>query len=164
MQLMSLTEFADDHKDGTYVEYKLSEKSAAEIKNFCTDAGIDPIVKTESLHCTILYSRKPAPAAKFHHYPLIVNAYPKHWTIFNMRDGKKCLVLELESGGYFETIHHDLMSLYDASHDFPEYKAHMTVSYDYQGEVPTQIPQFILEFDRPHVESLDPLFVPKNEE
>ena len=145
--------------NGTYVEYKLSSLSAQNLLDFC--AHIPDTVRPETMHCTVLYSRQPAPRAADHFYPKPVTARAKKWTVFPMQSGSKCLVLEITSEGFFEALHTDLMVQYGATHDYPSYLPHITVSYDYKGgELPSEVPTFDLVFDEVNVKPLDPEFKP----
>jgi 2'-5' RNA ligase len=160
--MITFLEFAgDSHKDGTYIEYKLSQKSAEELKNKCEELGISNILDPSTFHTTIIYSRKPCPDAVNFDFPETILATPRHWSMFDTQKGGKCLVLEVNSRSEFEDIHNYMRANYDAEHGFPEYKPHVTISYDYdKDKVPDKVPDILLHYDRHNVKPLDPEFDP----
>ena len=153
-----------DHKNGTYVEWKLSLESAVNLKNACEKLGINNILDPSSFHVTICYSRKPVPKlADVWRKNSRILATGKKWSLFDTQSGGKCLVLEIDSQNTCET-YHEICKDYGASHDFPEYKPYVTICYDYdKDEVPNKIPDTKLIFDECNVKPLDPEFIPGKE-
>jgi hypothetical protein len=53
--------------------------------------------------------------------------------------------------------HNAIRSLYGATHDFPNYSPHITLSYDYGDQkVPQQVPDISIEYTTVTIEPLDP--------
>lgn len=160
---MSFKEYVDDsHKDGTYVEYKLSEKSAENLKKFCEGLGINNILDPSTFHSTLVYSKTPCPKLAGYDFPTPIFGVGTHWSLFTTQKGGKCLVLEVDTANTLEILHDICVKTYGASHGFPEYKAHITISYDYDKKtVPTKVPTHIsLKYDTVNVKPLDPDFDP----
>jgi 2'-5' RNA ligase len=101
------------------------------VPNHCPDA---------SFHTTLIYSRKPTVLPKLQSHKLYKASFNK-LEIFNTRDGKRCLVIRLDSPE-LQTRHRQLMQDLDASYDFDQFLPHITLSYDV-GEsfrAPSDIP------------------------
>lgn len=82
----------------------------------------------ENLHATLLYSRKnlpnytPDPSLEF-------VAMPNKFEIWPTQSGMNCLVLTLKSP-QLQDRHKLLMKEHGATFDYPEYKVHISLSYD----------------------------------
>ena len=118
---------------GTYakaVPCKDSKNKIAELVNLL---NINNSVSPHSLHTTVTYSRKVVPELESSVLPEPIIATPIGFAIFksNMYN---CLVILLESLG-LNSLHQQAMAL-GATYDYDQYHPHITVSYDFQGEVP----------------------------
>lgn len=138
----------------------VSSSSADRLYEFVKGLGVQNLTDPKGYHATVLYSRKGVPHADKQFVPFPIRAHVKKWTQFDMRTtGKKCLVAELDCPA-LEALHKHMITTYGATHDFPEYKPHVTVSYDCH-DLPTNIPSFEIIFDQKEFKGLDPTFVPK---
>lgn len=157
---MTFTDFCDDHSQGTYVNMKLSEDSNLELQKFLRERNI-PSDDPAGFHCTIVYSRKPCPDCKFYQFNLPIFARVDKWEVFPTQKGGQCLVLKLECPEMIQA-HEDIRNAYGATHDYPEYKPHVTICYDYNKEAyPSPIIEnFWLTFNVAEVKGLDPDFKP----
>ncbi len=129
MRIRDLFEKADA-KNGTYAGVRFSDKTNQAIIEFCKKYKVPNPVAAAKLHTTVLYSRKPLPnytAAGKYDKPLI--GEPTKWSVWDSQDKSKCLILEYKCSKLKER-HKELMDEHEATYDFPEYKTHVTLSYD----------------------------------
>ena len=130
MRLSTILEKNEDEtKPGTYAGLRFSQDDEDAIIELVKKMGIPNPIKKEEIHLTLLYSRKHVsdyePAEMTDMW-----AYPKQFTEFKSRkDGTRILVLEVDSEDATKR-HNELMAKHDATYDFPEYKPHITLSYD----------------------------------
>jgi hypothetical protein len=97
------------------------------------EAGIPNMLDKEKLHSTLLYSRKHCP----NYEPAEQVSYigkPLHFEVWKTQDpngtGKtRCLVLRFDCPELVER-HNMLRKEHGATHDYPEYNPHITLSYD----------------------------------
>jgi hypothetical protein len=162
--VMSFKNFTDDHSQGTYANVKLSDTSKRDLVKFLESRGIehdDP----DGFHCTIIYSKTPCPDCKHYIFDLPIHAEFKSWELFTTRDGGKCLVMKIASPE-IERMHHDIRQVYGASHDYPEFKPHVTICYAYnKDEKPSPVMgKLYLTFDVAEVKALDQSFSPKKKD
>ena len=139
------------HANGTYASLILSKDSQDKLNQFMSSqiaTGVDP----STYHCTVMYSRVPVPQADYVLAPTPISARAKAYEIFPSKDGKKCLVLLIDSQEAND-LHQHLMDL-GASYDYPEYKAHITLASDHDS-TDLILPDFDLIFDRFEVTPLD---------
>ena len=110
---------------GTYVAVKFSEKTLDMIQDLQKELRLLDPVPRDKLHSTICYSRK------FVNYKPETNrkliGYTKALDVFE-HNGKRALVLLLDS----DYLHsrHEYANALGATYDFPDYKPHVTLSYD----------------------------------
>jgi len=71
-------------------------------------------------------------------------AYPKGYHIFEGRNGKKILVLLLDSEDAVNR-HQVLMKQHESTYDFPEYKPYITLSYDIEDFMRMKNKKSVLE-------------------
>ena len=136
MKLSDLFEAVDLSKKGTYAFASLDAESRKVISEYIKDNDIPNPTKTDKLHCTLIYSRVEVPdmKSKGDYKPPMV-CKPKGLEIWKAQpdeDGntKNCLVLKL-SCPEFTARHKELMDKHPkATYDYPEFKVHVTLSYD----------------------------------
>ena len=147
------------HPNGTYVAAKLTKASQKMLDHYVTEAKIPHAADPQQYHSTIIYSRKSIPEVKDYKIKLPLKAKIKEWKLFdnnNSRSGK-CLVAIIDSPE-LEKAHKEIREKYGATHDYPDYHPHVTVSYDYPGPLPKVIPNIELEYGKIDIEPLDPDF------
>ena len=113
---------------GTYAAVKPDTKSSEFLQNFMNKFGVPNPEPTHKIHATLLYSRKYLP----HYKPqsdLTHEASPDALEIWKTKSGKNCLVLKLKSDS-LSNRHKNLMDKHEATYDYPEYKTHISLSYD----------------------------------
>lgn len=133
-------------KQGTYAGVRFDEQTTEAIKTFQEANKIGNPVSSDKLHTTLLYSRKFLPdytPAGEYDKPMVGSF--KGFDVWESQpddsgNKNKCLVMEYSCPDL--TDHHNkLMGDHDASYDFDEYKPHITLSYDYDGDV-DKLPKF----------------------
>jgi len=112
---------------GTYAGIKYPEDLCYQIVNKANTLGIPNVIDMKDIHTTLLYSRNflddyLAPNTEIE---VQYKATPEKFEVFN----DKILVLVLKSEDLINR-HNYLMSIHNATYDFPEYIPHITLSYD----------------------------------
>lgn len=151
-----------NHDNGTYVSVNLDKASAKKLDSFAATNGIKNPLNADDYHTTIIYSRKGVPEAEGYDINLPLTAQISGWEIFPTQDNKKALVGLINSTELKN--HHDALKKMGATHDYPDYSPHITLSYDYDGEVPKNVPDFKVTFNKKTVEGLDPKWDSKKED
>ena len=121
---------------GTYAAVRFDDETIEALQKYIKDNDIPGGLKPEKMHCTVLYSRKYCPdyepAGKIDPpwigKPVKLEVWESRG---KLRDEKpsRCLVLKF-SCDELHARHKELMDEHDATYDFPEYKSHVTLSYD----------------------------------
>ncbi len=150
MKLIELREMAPR---GTYFGVKPTKETIKAMREFMGDHRIPNPVTDDTLHATVVYSRTfvgaqplgkldPTWKAKFHEYDL----FPTSAKI-NESDSEpnKCLVVKFHCPEIHDR-HHFLRKHHGASHDFPTFDPHMTMSYNAGDFDHTNLP----DYDGPH--------------
>jgi len=151
---------SDEHEHGTYVSVKLDKKSVKELDTWATNTGIKNLIDPTEYHATVIYSRKPVPNAAEYDLKLPLDAKISNWKIFDTQQNTKALVGAIKSPA-LEKAHKDLKAM-GASHGFPDYQPHVTLSYNYgSDEVPEKLPDIKLVFSEKAVKPLDPTWSSK---
>jgi 2'-5' RNA ligase len=163
-QNLTTLQEATKHKDGTYVSLELDAISQGLLDHFVEmNLGLTERIDPSTYHITVIYSRTPVPRAEVLQGVADVDAYATGYEVFPTKDGNKCLVLRVASKAA-EQLNSYLGTL-GATSDYDDYKAHITICYDYKGPENINslpVPQFALHFDRLNVAPLDPQFTPAN--
>lgn len=116
---------------GTYVGVRYSPKTVNEIKKFIIENNIINPVSFDSIHTTILYSRRYLPSFEPRGKLLKpINAFFKGFEIWKSQDSTKNFLVMLLDCPELEKLHYTYMKKYNATFDFPNYIPHLTLSYD----------------------------------
>jgi hypothetical protein len=109
-----------------------------EIVSWALPHGIR-ILFPESLHVTLCYSRTPMAWPKPNAEVLLI--HPRQWdhTQWLEKFGPQTLVLRFECA--FLNARHEFFRSIGASHDFPRFQSHVTLSDCYDGDAP-MVPPF----------------------
>lgn len=151
------------HEHGTYISAVVSTASAKQLFQWVEDNGINNPTEPAEYHATITYSRKGIPkVVNGFKYDLPIEGKIVGWKLFPTQAGGQCLVADIASKD-LTNYHEDIKSKFGATHDYPSYHPHVTVSYDYTGkDVPKTFPDLTLTFDKIEAKALDPEFKPKD--
>jgi hypothetical protein len=165
MRMMSFKQFIaeeqDDHSNGTYINVKPTDVDKDNLYNWVVLNKISNPLDKHEYHVTVIYSKTPCPDAKEYDFNLPIHGDIVGWKIFDAPIGR-CLVAHVHSD-QLQKINADLKRDYGATSDYPDYIAHITVSYDYVGELPTDYPAMSITFNEVQVKGLDPTWRPKKE-
>lgn len=126
--------------EGLYVHRPLT--NAKDLHTWAQGAGIPNLVPPDDMHATIVYSRAPAEMEPETN-PVTVNGGKRK---IGALGDKGAVVLHFESPE-LQAQHQDA-SMAGASHDFPAFQPHVTLTYDAGGMDLSKIspPDFPLEF------------------
>lgn len=117
--------------NGTYAGVRFSEDTKNKIKKFIEDNNIINPVDINTLHTTLLYSKKYLPKYKSmgEIYPPWIGKPEKLKIWENYEKTKNILVLIFKCKELSKR-HNYLMKEHKATYDFPQYISHITLSYD----------------------------------
>ena len=123
------------HHKGTYAGVHFSEATKDAIEEFINLNGIPNAPHRDKMHTTLLYSRKRCPnyKPKGELKPILVGK-PGQWQVWESQPDSEgnvsnCLVLEFNCPA-LNSRHNQLMQEHNATFDYPEYKTHITFSYN----------------------------------
>ncbi len=127
---MKLDELMEAKKAGTYAGFRYDKDGVKLISKYAKDNDVPKPLEPEKMHTTLLYSRKHCPdyepAGKLDDP---YTAKVGELDVWKTKSGKKALVVELDCPDMVKR-HKELMKEHGATHDFDEYKVHITLSYD----------------------------------
>lgn len=137
------------HPYGTYVSVRPNEASCNLLVDLQNKLGLNDRVPPNKLHVTITYSKRPCPAASK------LSGMPAEWPAkvvgferWQGADGSWCLVAKLDCKPAVK-MHHHMREEYGATHDYPDFTPHVTLSYNCEDRDYTlaedQLPVIVLE-------------------
>lgn len=150
-----------DHTNGTYISLYPSDKSLSKIDRLIKRLNIADPVPSNKLHTTLVFSRNPMPLAQSHKLKRSITAKVDEFDIWPDAD-KTCLVLKLDARE-IDSLHEFYKEHYNATHDYPSYDPHITISYNYQNEplnfdlVESILPN--IQFDQMKIIPLDQILI-----
>lgn len=145
---MKSNEFIIENKQkGTFAGVRFSDDTKAAVEEYIKENDIPNPTPTSELHCTLLYSRRECPnyEAQGKLEPML-RGKPGAFQVWQGQpddDGHEpnCLVMEFECAK-LKARHQELMTEHNATFDFPEYKTHITFSYDIGEMDAKDLPEF----------------------
>ena len=170
MKLSDLFEAVSLEKKGTYAFASLDAESRKVISEYIKDNDIPNPTKTDKLHCTLIYSRVEVPDMKakgVYKTPMVCKPDGiEVWKTQPDKDGNtnNCLVLKL-SCPEFVARHKELMDKHpEATYDYPEFKVHVTISYNVGKKKASDFPKIDqeLRLEKETVKELDSGWAKKN--
>lgn len=154
MRLLEFKENSEEEIKGSYAAVLFDDETAARLAAFAEDNRVPNALAPHEFHTTILASRTPVFWRPMHDIGHI--ARPTGFEVWDTQDGKRCLVMRVESP-FFQT-RFDLGMARGATYDFDEYKPHITLSYDVDEGFDAStlpVPDYDLVIDRERYEPLD---------
>ncbi|QOI66641.1 hypothetical protein [Erwinia phage FBB1] len=136
---------------GLYVAAKFSESTLDALEELQRSLKLPNPVPRDKLHTTIVYSRVNVP------YKVASGSFEiadkGKLTVFETQSGNRALVLEMDSD--YLSARHSYAKALGASYDYPDYRPHITLSYNigvlnFSGEY--KVPVVL---DREYSEELD---------
>jgi hypothetical protein len=115
---------------GTFVAVKFHQDTRSALLNFAERHKVPNVIAEKDLHCTVTYSRSKLLGVRDRTSinPVWIGT-PLHFEVFKSSEGKNCLVLRFTCGELYSR-HHFLKHKKGATHDFPSFLPHITLSYD----------------------------------
>lgn len=120
---------------GTYAGVRFCDDTKQSLIDYMHEANIPNMLDKEKLHTTLLYSRvhcpnyEPADPANFTGEPTGFEVWDTNPPEGSDGDVSRCLVLKYNCPELVQR-HSDLRAKHGATHDYPEYTPHITLSYD----------------------------------
>lgn len=132
--MKTVKEYLNEEKSGTYVGVLFSSKTKEDIKKYIADNNIPNSINIAKLHTTLIYSRKNLPKFKAigKLESPIIGKFDKFET-WDTQDKKRALVMKFISPE-LKNRNKEITDIHGATSDYPEYKVHLTLSYDL-GEI-----------------------------
>ena len=122
-------ELTEDNKESIYVSRKVL--NGEDIKSWFKEAGIDAVLDPEKMHITIAYSRDKIDPSTVTPDTGRLNINPEKRTMDSF-DGD-CLVMKVESPSLKPRWQYYMDA--GCSFDYDEYQPHITISYDFGGDM-----------------------------
>lgn len=129
---MNLKDLYEQATKGTYAGVRFDTETKRALHKYIKENKIPNSIRADKAHTTLLYSRKHLPnykpAGKIN-----MTGNPTGLTVWNSQGTNgpktKCLILKYDCPA-LAARHKALMKEHDATYDFPQYKTHVTLSYD----------------------------------
>ena len=149
-----------NHEDGTYVAFELSPASRLQVDDFITNTlKLENPIHPDYLHTTVIYSHTPVPHAEYLDPKTTALALTNRYEVFVTKTGKHCLTAIVDCPRAREL--NDMLTRLGATSSFTPYLAHLTLSYDYTGDIASlPLIPFQLYYSDLLVKPLDPHFIP----
>ncbi|KKL86355.1 hypothetical protein LCGC14_1945580 [marine sediment metagenome] len=127
--------FEAEKKKGSYAGVHFDDDTIKRIKAFTKENKIPQRVQSRKLHSTVVFSKKYLPNYKAQgglKTPIV--GKPKKFSVWDTQPNKEgkttnSLVLQYDSPELIAR-HNELKKEHGATHDFDEFKPHVTLSYD----------------------------------
>lgn len=145
MKVTAIIEKKDNK--GTYAGVRFDDDTNDSIKKYIEDNDIPNGISPKDFHTTLLYSRKFLPDYEpegVYSQPMIGKPVGfEKWSTQPDDNGKvsACLVLRYDCD-QLTSRHEALMQEHEATYDYPEYKPHITLSYDIGSLQVKDLPKF----------------------
>jgi nicotinic acid mononucleotide adenylyltransferase len=141
-----------EHDNGTIAKLDMNLSVAQKLHDWCVQHDID-CIEPYDLHCTVMFSKKPAPELASTPCDLPIQASIVGWKIL----GTNVLTLELECDAMHEL--HAELSEAGGRHEYADFIPHTSVVYGWPHKwVPEEVPDMNLVFNAFRVEGIDPKF------
>ena len=150
---------------GTYAGLRFTPESKEAVMHYLRQNNIPKPTDIDKLHVTLLYSRKhlsdyvPAGKLDTHH-----ECHPAGFDVWktkppegeNQTEGWNALVMKFNAPSVVAR-HKELMAKHEATYDFPDYKPHITMSYNIGDMDHSALPPFTapLHLNEEYDEELD---------
>lgn len=146
---------AQGHLNGTYVALNADQKTRDSLAKWVKENNIPNPADPKQYHSTVIYSRKGIPSVTNYKFTFPIEGTIKEWKIFPSGESNKCLVAIIDCDE-LHNLHTKIREKYGATHDFPDYHPHITLSYDYgNNKVPPSLPDVPISYGSRTIEPLD---------
>lgn len=159
MNFSDFSDRVDKHKNGTYVCVDLIDSDAKLLHDWVVaNLDLPNPVPQKDYHTTITYSRTPVPDVEDYEFKFPITGTITGWMVLG-QDGNRFLVAHVESE-QLHRINGDITREYGATSDFPTYIPHITISYDFDGEIPQNYPAMQITYGSHKIDGLKPSWRP----
>lgn len=126
---------SDEPPTGAFVGVRFSPTTVKSLKTLIEDICVPNPTDTDELHCTVMYTKSDVPdlldmKGQSFDPPLEAEFYK--FEIFNTQDDHDCLVMRVKCDELTER-HNEIKDKYGAVYTHPDYKPHITLSYNADG-------------------------------
>lgn len=124
--------YYNSFKNGTYFGVVPDEEGMEKVKDLIKKLKLKSPIEEEKIHVTLMYSEDKGNPLIPPSSDLVYEAKPVSFALFGPE--KNCLVVKLESAD-LQARHNELLAN-GFIHSYDDYSPHITLSYDYDGELP----------------------------
>jgi 2'-5' RNA ligase len=145
-----LAEAEESEKQGTFGALHLEAETRNNLRDWLEEHKIKELLDKDDYHCTIVFSTKSVPEVSDIPLKFPIKATVKEWKILGT-DNLLCAVLESTR----------IVKLFDktiemgAKTDYPNFIPHISLAMNYEGDLPEDVPEFEIVFDKFKVGALD---------
>jgi hypothetical protein len=138
-----LAEAEESEKKGTFGALHLTKETRNSLHEWLEENKIKEILDKDDYHCTIVFSTKSVPEVADIPLKFPIKAKVKAWKILGT-DDLLCAVLESKR----------VVKLFDktiemgAKTDYPDFIPHISLAMHYKGDLPEELPEFEIVFDK----------------
>lgn len=145
------------HTNGTYADISLATPTRDLLVRLADQLGVADPVPPADLHTTLIYSRRPCPRLQeIHGEPFTATGRITGLTTWNTHTGSLCLVALVDCPEMVR-LHRQLRQQHGATHDYPDFRPHITLSYAYAGDEPVLPPgDYPVSYEAIRVKPLEP--------
>lgn len=160
---MKLIDLREQAPRGTYFGVRPTKETVEAMQDFMKSHYIPNPIHHKDMHATVVFSRafvnarpkgtlNPTWKGMFEGYDM----FPRNIEVSHGEEPPSCLVMQFHCHEMHER-HHELRNVYGATHDFSEFKPHMTLTYDAGDFDHNNLPAYDgpHEFDTEYSEPLD---------
>lgn len=151
-----MTTIESNESDGTYVAVKFDDSTLKLIADYQSRNNIPNPVAPGDIHSTVVYSRVPIEWSPAEDLNIEVDTEDSIIEVWDTHEGKsRCLVWHYYSAYQHKRFNEAMAK--GATYDFPEYKCHITLSYDVGDFDEEQLhkPSFNIVLDHEYVAGLN---------
>lgn len=151
--MITYRDFFLHNQNGTYICKKPNDRSTKMILELQTKLGLENAIEFNDLHTTLIYSKRGNALVELSNEPAWAEC--ARFALFGPE--QNVLVIELISTD-LHNRQQKLMSEGSFISDWPDYKPHVSLSYNYSGELPDSslLKDFMLIFEKEEMNPLKP--------
>lgn len=143
-------ESTDIEASGTYACLVPTIETKNKLHSWLKEKNIENLLEEKDYHCTVVYSTKAVPEVANIPTKFPIVAKPKEWKIFGTDN---LLVLAIDSEPIVKLF--DETIALGAKTDYPSFIPHISVAKNYTDQIPSDLPQIDIIFNKFKTSSLD---------
>lgn len=143
------------HANGTYISLIPDAESCTQLEHLQEMYSVPNRLSKDKFHMTLIYSKVPCPATENLSETFTpITAQIQRLSFLPSQTGNQCLVADIESDDA-HLLHHSIRENFGASHDYPEYLPHITLSYDCPSSLRILLNPISIRFERMLVKPIE---------